>query len=192
MKHLLSTLMLYAACAALFCSRHPSGPTADPSDVVIELFAGETNCTVATGTPLKMGLAVSHPLFVDTIHLTSGCGDFDTTLSPDLVETADTLYFNPVFIRVGSCTVYAKAILYGAQYGEKTDSLSVKVRAKLPTVTAMDDASVNMKSQLPPQVKMTVKSSTIYGPWTEGLIMTQQAMGVLLQHGKSMARKPFG
>jgi hypothetical protein len=137
MKRFPTALMLYAACAALFCSRHPSGPTADPSDAAIELFAGGTNCTVETGTPLKMGLAVSHPLFIDTIHLTSSCGGFDTTLSPDLVETADTLYFNLVFTRGGACAVYAKAILYGAHYGEKTDSLSVEVRAKPPTVTLL-------------------------------------------------------
>jgi predicted small lipoprotein YifL len=129
MKRLLSAMMLLTATTLFFCGRHPSGPLADPDDAVVEFLTGDTNHTVQIGTPLQMGLVVSRPLFVDTIHLTSSCGGFDTTLSPDPVETADTLYFYPVFSREGTCTVYARAILYEKEHGEKTDSLSIEVRA---------------------------------------------------------------
>ncbi|MBN1575657.1 MAG: fibronectin type III domain-containing protein [Chitinispirillaceae bacterium] len=130
---------LFCTCTAiatlLLCAKQPSDPAEDPNNAKLELLVDDADTTVVNGAPLPIKLAVSYPVHVESIHLTSTCGGFDTTVHPDPFKTADTLFFDAVFTREGSCMIYADAMFYERQFEDRTASLPVRVLPKPTELT---------------------------------------------------------
>ncbi len=116
---LLSALAV-TVTAILFCTL-PSDPSEDPHNADINLSFTELSPSVESGNTRRIRLDMEYPRHFETVRLWSTCSGFDTTVNVDSTGDGDTLlYFDPLFITAGSCTVFVSATYRDKSLKDKT------------------------------------------------------------------------
>lgn len=130
------TVLLYGITGTLlwfFCAL-PLNPAENPKNATVSLFLADNNNTVQQGNHKQVGMRLAYPQHIESYHVASTCGNFDTTIQPALLKTEDTLYFNPQFQNEGTCTLWVTAKYFDNSFKDKCDSLILVVLPGEPTL----------------------------------------------------------